>query len=105
MLSHFTAVENFANGYWTNDDQGVGYFRNMDLKVAVPPANELFEDNDMVFPILMGRENLKILASPGSESSGVSSLDAEEAKVMYLSTYETIDWIEPTYPLKLTSFM
>lgn len=56
----------------------------MDLNVAVLPANELFDDNDMVFPILMGRDNLKILASPGSESSGssgVSSLDAEEAKV------------------------
>lgn len=58
----------------------------MDLNVAVLPANELFDDNDMVFPILMGRDNLKILASPGSESSGssgVSSLDAEEAKVKY----------------------
>lgn len=53
----------------------------MDLNVAVSTASELFEDGDMVFPILMGRENLKILASPGSESSGVSSLDAEEAKV------------------------
>lgn len=53
----------------------------MDLNVAVSTSSELFDDNDMVFPILMGRENLKILASPGSESSGVSSLDAEEAKV------------------------
>lgn len=53
-----------------------------DLNVAVSTATELFEDNDMVFPdVLLGRENLKILASPGSESSGVSSLDAEEAKV------------------------
>lgn len=57
----------------------------MDLNVAVSTASELFEDNDMVFPILMGRENLKILASPGSESSGVSSLDAEEAKVIIYS--------------------
>lgn len=56
----------------------------MDLNVAVA-TNELFENNDMVFPILMGRENLKVsLASPGSESSGVSSLDAEEAKVKHL---------------------
>lgn len=53
----------------------------MALNVDVPTASELFQDDDMVFPILMGRENLKILASPGSESSGVSSLDAEEAKV------------------------
>lgn len=53
----------------------------MDLNVAVSTATELFEDNDIVFPVLLGRENLKILASPGSESSGVSSLDAEEAKV------------------------
>lgn len=53
----------------------------MDLNVAVSTASELFEDGDMVYPILMGRENLKILASPGSESSGVSSLDSEDAKV------------------------
>lgn len=52
----------------------------MDLNVG---SNELFENNDMVFPIQMGRENLKILVSPGSESSGVSSLDADEAKVSY----------------------
>lgn len=73
---------NFANGTLkrtTTNENGI--FSNMDLNVAVSPASELFEDNDTVFPVLMGRENLKILASPGSESSGVSSLDAEEAKV------------------------
>lgn len=53
----------------------------MALNVAVSTAMELFDDNDLVFPVSMGRENLKILVSPGSESSGVSSLDAEEAKV------------------------
>lgn len=53
----------------------------MDLNVAVRTASELFDDNDLIFPVSMGRENLKILASPGSESSGVSSLDAEESKV------------------------
>ncbi|XP_031617524.1 probable cyclin-dependent serine/threonine-protein kinase DDB_G0292550 [Contarinia nasturtii] len=53
----------------------------MDLNFALSTTpSELFDDNDVVFPILMGRENLKILASPGSESSGVSSLDADEAK-------------------------
>lgn len=60
----------------------------MDLNVAVSTASELFEDGDMEFPILMGRENLKILASPGSESSGVSSLDAEEAKVSQITCIE-----------------
>lgn len=55
----------------------------MDLNVAVSTAMELFDDNDLVFPVSMGRENLKILVSPGSESSGVSSLDAEEAKVKF----------------------
>lgn len=54
----------------------------MALNVAVSTAMELFDDNDLVFPVSMGRENLKILVSPGSESSGVSSLDAEEAKVI-----------------------
>lgn len=86
LFLSISAVEQFANGtlLQTNDDR---YFSNMDLNVAVSTASELFEDSDMVFPILMGRENLKILASPGSESSGVSSLDAEEAKV---SVPETI---------------
>lgn len=55
--------------------------KKMDLNVAVSTAMELFDDNDLVFPVSMGRENLKILVSPGSESSGVSSLDADEAKV------------------------
>lgn len=48
-------------------------------------TNELFEHNEMVLPIAMGREDLKILISPASESSGVSSLDAEEAKVCIYS--------------------
>lgn len=55
----------------------------MDLNVAVRTSSELFDDNDLIFPVSMGRENLKILASPGSESSGVSSLDAEETKVSF----------------------
>lgn len=54
----------------------------MALNVAISTAMELFEDNDLVFPVSMGRENLKILVSPGSESSGVSSLDSDEAKVI-----------------------
>lgn len=56
----------------------------MALNVALPlSANELFEetDNDLQYSVELCRENLKILVSPGSESSGVSSLDAEEAKV------------------------
>lgn len=68
----------------TNERRPTGdgnFLSKMDLNVAVSTSSELFDDNDIVFPILMGRENLKILASPGSESSGVSSLDAEEAKV------------------------
>lgn len=45
-------------------------------------VKSLSSESDMESPILMmGRENMKILASPGSESSGVSSLDADEAKV------------------------
>lgn len=48
-------------------------------------TNELFEHNEMMLPIAMGREDLKILVSPASESSGVSSLDAEEAKVCIYS--------------------
>ena len=57
----------------------------MALNLAVPlSANELFDDNDLIFPS-MSRDNLKILVSPGSESSGVSSLDAEEAKVCVMS--------------------
>lgn len=52
----------------------------MDLNIA---PNEFFEENtfSMAYPIPISREDLKILASPGSESSGVSSMDAEEAKV------------------------
>lgn len=56
----------------------------MALNIALPlSANELFEetDNDLQYSVELCRENLKILVSPGSESSGVSSLDAEEAKV------------------------
>lgn len=56
----------------------------MALNVALPlSADELFEENenDMQYSVDHCRENLKILVSPGSESSGVSSLDAEEAKV------------------------
>lgn len=53
----------------------------MALNVSVNTAMELFDDNDLIYPVSMGRENLKILVSPGSESSGVSSLDADEAKV------------------------
>lgn len=57
---------------------------------------ELFDDNDLVFPVSMGRENLKILVSPGSESSGVSSLDAEEAKVKisWIQTFMILNWIQ-----------
>lgn len=55
----------------------------MDLNIG---ENELFEHNEMVFPIPLGRENLKILISPGSESSGISSLDADEAKVCETNT-------------------
>lgn len=53
----------------------------MALKIAVPSNAELFDENDLTFPVELCRQSLKILASPGSESSGVSSLDAEEAKV------------------------
>lgn len=80
----------------------------MDLNVAVSTAMELFDDNDLVFPVSMGRENLKILVSPGSESSGVSSLDAEEAKVKFefsLSANVIRSYlIEYKYRLKLISF-
>ena len=54
------------------------------MAVNVPlSTSELFEenDNDLQYSVDLCRENLKILVSPGSESSGVSSLDAEEAKV------------------------
>lgn len=41
--------------------------------------SELFEHNEMVLPVPPGRDDLKILVSPGgSESSGISSLDAED---------------------------
>lgn len=58
----------------------------MALNVELPlTTNELFEENenDLQYSVDLCRENLKILVSPGSESSGVSSLDAEEAKVKY----------------------
>lgn len=60
----------------------------MALNIAVPFSNsdDLLEDFNLKSPIGMeSRESLKILCSPiGSESSGVSSLDSEEIKVMIL---------------------
>lgn len=61
----------------------------MAVNVELPlSTSELFEenDNDLQYSVDLCRENLKILVSPGSESSGVSSLDAEEAKVSFIST-------------------
>lgn len=97
-FSHFAAVEIFCERIKTNERRpGKRNSFNMDLNVAVSTASELFEDNDMVFPILMGRENLKILASPGSESSGVSSLDAEEAKVIIFRIWHIFEYKKNHY--------